>query len=129
MHYDLLMSKKKVMLIDDDAAVISYLNVKLSKLYEIVSTTDPTSAVRMARAELPDLILCDIDMPAMGGGEVAAALAAESITARIPLVYLTALVSAEEARELDGQLGGRPGVSKRAPLSELTNAIDKAIRP
>ena len=129
MHYDLLMSKKKVMLIDDDAAVISYLAVKLSKLYEIVSTTDPTSAVRMARAELPDLILCDIDMPAMGGGEVAAALAAESITARIPLVYLTALVSAEEARELDGQLGGRPGVSKRAPLSELTNAIDKAIRP
>ena len=129
MHYDLLMSKKKVMLIDDDAAVISYLNVKLSKLYEIVSTTDPTSAVRMARAELPDLILCDIDMPAMGGGEVAAALAAESITARIPLVYLTALVSAEEARELDGQLGGRPGVSKRAPLSELTNAIDKATRP
>jgi len=121
-------AKKKLLLVDDDAAVVSYLVTKLSKLYEVVSTTDPAAVLPMARAERPDAILCDIDMPDMGGGDVAAALAADVATAGIPLIYLTALVSPEEARELDGQVGGRPGVSKRAPLSELVSKIDEATR-
>ena len=121
-------TKTKLLLIDDDAAVISYLVTKLSKFYEVVSTTDPVQATALARSELPDVILCDIDMPAMSGGDVAAALSGDSITARIPLIYLTALVSPEEAKDLGGQVGGRPGVSKRAPLAELVQKIDEAIR-
>ncbi|MEO7392605.1 MAG: response regulator [Ramlibacter sp.] len=121
-------NKTKLLLIDDDAAVISYLVTKLSKFYEVVSTTNPGEAVAMARTELPDVILCDIDMPGMSGGDVAAALSDDSATVRIPLIYLTALVSPEEARELGGQVGGRPGVSKRAPLSELVSKIDEALR-
>jgi len=122
-------ARKKILLIDDDQAVVSYLVTKLSKLYEVASTTDPRMAVRLARSELPDVILCDIDMPEMSGGDVAAALSEDSDTARIPLIYLTALVSPEETRDLAGQVGGRPGVSKRAPLSELVQRIDEATRP
>jgi len=118
--------KKKILLIDDDDAVIAHLVTKLSRLYDIVSTTNPARAVAMARAELPDVVLCDIDMPEMSGGDVAAALGGDTATARIPLIYLTALVSPEEARDLDGQVGGRPGVAKRAPLSELVRTIDEA---
>jgi len=55
------------------------------------------------------------------------ALAQDAATAAIPLIYLTALVSPEEAKDLGGQVGGRPGVSKRAPLSELVSRIDQAI--
>lgn len=119
-------AKKRILLIDDDAAVISYLVTKLVKHYDVVSTVDPRQVVALARRELPEVILCDIDMPEMTGGDVAAALAKDPDTARIPLIYLTALVSPEEARDLDGQVGGRPGVSKRAPLSELIKKIDEA---
>jgi CheY-like chemotaxis protein len=119
-------TKKKILLIDDDDAVIAHLVTKLSKFYEIVSTTDPAKAAGMARTELPDVILCDIDMPGMSGGDVAAALADDTATERIPLIYLTALVSPEEARDLEGQVGGRRGVSKRAPLAELVRTIDEA---
>jgi CheY-like chemotaxis protein len=63
----------------------------------------------------------------MGGGEVAAELENDSITARIPLIYLTALVSPEETKDMDGQVGGRPGVSKRAPVAELLTRIDDVI--
>ena len=121
-------NKKKILLVDDDDAVIAHLVTKLSKFYEIVSTTDPALAVGMARTELPDVILCDIDMPEMSGGDVAAALGGDSVTERIPLIYLTSLVSPEEARDLEGQIGGRPGVSKRAPLAELVRRIDEACR-
>ena len=119
-------AKKKILLIDDDEAVIAVLVTKLARLYDIVSTTDPARAAGMARTELPDVILCDIDMPEMSGGDVAAALGGDTATERIPLIYLTSLVSPEEARDLGGQVGGRPGVSKRAPLSELVRAIDEA---
>lgn len=105
---------------DDDEAVVSYL---VAKLYEVVSTTDPAQAVPMARLELPDLVLCDVDMPVMSGGEVAEAMTKDPMTERIPVLYLTGLVSPEQTRELDGRLAGRPGVSKQAPLSDLVAAI------
>ena len=117
--------KRKVLLIDDDEAVISYLVMKLSKQYDVVSTTDSRLAVTMAKQERPDVILCDIDMPHLSGGDVAAALTDDPETAFVPFVYLTALVTPEEARELAGHVGGRPGVAKRAPIAELVAVIDR----
>lgn len=121
-------SKKKILLVDDDDAVIALLSAKLAPRYEVIASTDPLRAIELARSEQPDLVLCDIDMPRMGGGDVSAALADDPFTTAIPLVYLTSLVSPEEARELGGQVGGRPGVSKRAPLSELVRVIDQVCR-
>lgn len=117
--------RKKLLLVDDDHAVLALLTARLGKRYDVVSTTDPRKAVALARSQLPDAILCDIDMPDMSGGDVAAALEGDSMTARIPLVYLTALVSPEEAKELGGQVGGRPGISKRATVGELVAMIEK----
>ena len=120
--------KKKVLLIDDDHAVLAFLTAKLSKRYDVVSTVDPRKSIALARQQLPDVILCDIDMPDMSGGDVAAALATDSMTARIPLVYLTALVSPEETREMNGQVGGRPGISKKATVAELVACIDQVMQ-
>jgi putative two-component system response regulator len=120
--------RRKVLVVDDDPAVTAYVEAKLSRDFDVVATNDPRHAVRLASAEQPHVILCDIDMPGMSGGDVAAALARDPMTAFIPLVYLTALVSPEEASELEGQVGGRPGVSKRAQLSELVGVIDKVTR-
>ena len=120
--------KKKILLVDDDEAVVSYLVVKLAKYYDLISTTDPTQVVAMAREEQPDLILCDIDMPGMSGGDLASALTEDPDTAFIPVLYLTALVSPQETKDLQGQVGGRPGISKRAPLAELLARIDELAR-
>lgn len=119
-------ARKKVLLVDDDDAVVSYLAAKLSPRYDVISTVQPRVVVAMARAERPDVILCDIDMPGMSGGEVAAALAADVDTATIPLVYLTALVSPEETRALRGEVSGHPAVSKKARMAELVDRIDNA---
>lgn len=120
--------KKKILLVDDDEAVVSYLVVKLAKYYELISTTDPTQVVAMAREEQPDLILCDIDMPGMSGGDLASALTEDPDTAFIPVLYLTALVSPQETEDLQGQVGGRPGISKRAPLAQLLERIAQLAR-
>ncbi len=120
--------RMKLLLVDDDKAVVTYLTVKLGKHYEIAGTTQPANALSMARTERPDVILCDIDMPGMSGGEVAAALAADPRTAAIPLIYLTALATPQEMHELQGMVSGRPAVSKKARLSELLAHINNATR-
>ncbi len=122
------MDKRKILLIDDDDSVLVYLTAKLTREFDVVSTVDPTRAAALARMHLPDVILCDIDMPAMSGGDVLRMLEEDSLTARIPFLYLTALVSPVEAQDLDGQVGGRPGVSKRAHLSELLQRIEEVTR-
>ncbi len=117
--------RKKILLIDDDEAVVTYLVTKPGKNYQLVCTTQPRSVVALAKKQKPDVIFCDIDMPEFSGGDVAAALADEPATARIPFIYLTALVSPQEAEDMAGYVGGRPGVAKKATLAELLKRIEE----
>jgi CheY-like chemotaxis protein len=119
------MGKKKILLVDDDQSVLVYLGAKLARHYDVVSTLDPYQALALARQEEPDLILCDYDMPGMTGSDVASALHADPQIAEIPLVYLTSLVSPGALRDLEGQVRGRPGASKRAPLADLMARIEE----
>jgi CheY-like chemotaxis protein len=120
------MSQRKcVLLVDDDASIVQYLSNKLVKHYDVRSTSDSRQVVAIARRELPDAILCDFDMPHLNGAEVAAALAQDSMLEAIPLIFLTDLVTPEEAKEMGGSLGGRPALSKRAPMQDLTTLIER----
>jgi len=115
--------KRKLLLVDDDDTVLVYLTAKLSRHFHVVATLDPYRALALARSQLPDLIVCDFDMPGMNGAEVAAALEDDAQTARIPLLYLTSLVSEEGMRQLDGQVRGRPAVSKGTEVAGLLARI------
>jgi CheY-like chemotaxis protein len=123
------MQPRKLLAIDDDEMVLRYLSRTLGERYTLLTSPDPHLGIAMARNELPDLVLCDIDMPEMDGGAVCAALAEDPLTAHIPLMYLTAIVSPSEVKELQGFVGGRPGVSKRAPLETLVAAIERLLAP
>lgn len=54
-------------------------------------------AIALAEQELPDLVLMDIRLPDIDGGEALRRLKAEPTTAHIPVVALTALAGAREA--------------------------------
>ena len=45
------------------------------------------------------------------------------------MLFLTALVSPEELRVQQGQLGGRPAISKHAPIDQLVSRIESLIAP
>ena len=119
---------KKILLIDDDPAVLDFLRAKLGARYDLVTTDEGDEVVTLALRETPDLIICDIDMPKVDGGDISAALYADDDTRDIPLLFLTALVSAEDLRERQGQIGGRPAVSKSAPVEELIEAIEALLK-
>jgi CheY-like chemotaxis protein len=100
---------------------------RLGKDFRVVGISAPEQAVASARAENPDVILCDINMPGMQGDDVAFALSQEPDTAQIPLIYLTALVGPDEIPDLEGVFGEYPTVSKSASTEELRDAIEQAL--
>jgi CheY-like chemotaxis protein len=66
------MSKKKILVVDDDRFILKALSMKLSaKGYQVLVAEDGGEAISLVRCEHPDLILLDLSFPpdvAHGGG-------------------------------------------------------------
>lgn len=114
--------KAKILVVDDDEAVLTYLKAKLGPTYELMVTNTSAAVLMLARERRPDLILCDIDMPGMDGGDVSAALYGDEATRDIPVLFLSALLTQES------EVGGRHAIPKSAPLEQLLAKIEKLIR-
>jgi DNA-binding response OmpR family regulator len=80
-----------IAVVEDDADIRSLIEHVLTQGgYRTVSTSDPAEAVELVRREDPGLVLCDIAMPGMDGYAVLRALQSDPITARYPVVFITA---------------------------------------
>ena len=115
--------KKRVLVVDDDSAVLDFWKAKLAARYEVLTTTSPESVLAMARREKPQLILCDVDMPDIDGGDISSALFADNELRDIPVLFLTGLVGPDELKRVAGQLGGRAAVSKSEPVEAILARI------
>ncbi|HPQ70903.1 MAG TPA: response regulator [bacterium] len=120
--------KKKVLVIDDVEENADIVRVKLKhEGYTVLVAMDGESGVELARAEIPDLILCDIMLPRMDGWEVLETLRAEAATANIPVIFMTAYTtiqfSGERKRAQD--LGAVDYLKKPFDLSEMTALVKK----
>jgi len=121
------MTRKKILVIDDDAEMIAFLVAKLGAAYDVISTVSPFEAPRLAREQRPDLILCDIDMPEMDGSDVSAKLFDDASLRGIPFVYLTAIASPKELGARGGHLGGRKAISKHQPPEEMLARVREIL--
>lgn len=120
-------AKPCVLVVDDDEAVAWAIAARLGRDFHVVGLSDPSQAVARASEENPGVILCDINMPGMQGDDVAFALSQDPRTADIPLIYLTALVTPDEAPDLEGVFGEYPTISKSASPEELRDLIAAAL--
>jgi CheY-like chemotaxis protein len=81
----------KVLVVEDNEMNRDMLARRLGrKGYEVRMAMDGQQGVRMARAEMPDLILLDMSLPFLDGWEVARQIKADTLTQHIPIIALTA---------------------------------------
>lgn len=120
--------KKRILVIDDDETVFFYLRKKLGHLYALITTPEPAAALDLALREKPDLILCDIGMPELNGGDLSGMFFECEGTRYIPFAYLTSLVSPRDVLDRGGQIGARPGISKTASASAMVEAIERLLQ-
>jgi len=82
----------RILVIEDNAANMRLATFVLESAGHVVlDAADAEIGLTRARAELPDLILMDIQLPGMDGLQAAALLKADVVTRNIPIVALTAL--------------------------------------
>jgi DNA-binding NarL/FixJ family response regulator len=113
------------LLVDDEPYLLHGLTEKFRGQtdVEVRSTYCPQDVVSLAREFLPRLIVCDINMRPIDGGEVASALGRDMATAPIPLVFLTSLVDPSQVARSAGRVGGRAMISKLASPREIMERI------
>jgi len=82
----------KVLIIEDNAANMTLATFLLQSAgHSVLSATDAETGLTLARAEQPDMVLMDIQLPGMDGLEATALLKSDGATRNIPVVALTAL--------------------------------------
>jgi two-component system cell cycle response regulator DivK len=90
----------RVLVIEDNPANMTLATFLLQSAgHSVLAATDAETGLTLARAEQPDLILMDIQLPGMDGLQATAVLKGDSATCDIPVVALTALaMKGDEAR-------------------------------
>jgi two-component system cell cycle response regulator len=82
----------RILVVDDIEANVRLLEAKLSaEYYDVLTANDGPTALAMAAAEQPDIVLLDVMMPGMDGFEVCRRLKEDALTRHIPVVLVTAL--------------------------------------
>jgi two-component system, cell cycle response regulator DivK len=82
----------RVLVIEDNASNMTLATYLLKSAgHEVLCATDAEEGLAMARAERPDLILMDIQLPGMDGLEATALLKRDAATRTVPVIALTAL--------------------------------------
>jgi two-component system, cell cycle response regulator DivK len=81
-----------ILVVEDNTANMTLAVYLLESVgHAVLSATDAEAGLALARAEHPDLILMDIQLPGMDGLEATAQLKGDEATRAIPVIALTAL--------------------------------------
>jgi two-component system, OmpR family, response regulator len=120
------MDKKRILIVDDElpAARLLKTNLEATGRYEARVENWPEDALAAAREFKPQLILLDIIMPRVPGGNVAAAIKADPELGQTPVVFFTAGLRRQFVEEHDGMAADYPCITKPASLEEIVLAIE-----
>jgi CheY-like chemotaxis protein len=121
--------KKRILAVDDRAS-----NTRLVKLflertndYLVREENDSNAALSAAEQFQPHLILLDVMMPGLDGGDLAACFEASPKLKAVPIVFLTAAVTKGEVDAGGGRIGGHSFLAKPIVLPELIACLHQHL--
>jgi two-component system OmpR family response regulator len=121
------MTKKRILIVDDDLACARILKAGLERTvrYDVRVEGRAKEALSAAREFGPDMILLDVCMIDGDGGDVAFQLRNDRQLQNIPIVFLTSIVSEEEAQNGNAVRGAFHFLAKPARLERTIACIEK----
>jgi CheY-like chemotaxis protein len=121
-------NKPRILIVDDNPRFSQSARRILQQTgqYVVCEENDAASALETARSFRPDLILLDLVMPQLDGAEVAAQVESDWALHGVPIVFVTGLVTRDEAR--NGQrIDGHRVVSKPVSSFDLLGAVEESL--
>ena len=122
------MAKEKILIVEDEKDIIEMIEYNLKKEgYETRSVLSGEEAISSAKKERPDLVILDLMLPGIDGFDVCRSLKNNDVTARIPIIMLTA--KSQEADKVAGlELGSDDYMTKPFSPRELIARIKAVLR-
>ncbi|HYR22556.1 MAG TPA: response regulator [Chthoniobacterales bacterium] len=120
--------KPRILVVDNNAQFADRVRLLLEATgnYIACAVNDPRRALEAARSFKPDLVVVDLIMPQADGLEVAAQLEADWALHAVPIVFMTALITPEEAR--DGRrINGHRVVPKPTHGFDLIKVVEENL--
>lgn len=117
--------RARLLLVDDDDAVVEFLLESLRDRYDVEGETRPERALERIARESFDVVISDVEMPGMRGPQLLAAIL--EIKPRQPILLVTAFGSVQLAVEMI-RAGACDFVTKPFQVETLVVAIERALR-
>jgi len=115
-----------ILVVEDNADLRNFLGSELRSLYRVFEAKDGDEGLRLALAEVPDLVLSDVMMPGIDGFELCSRLKEDERTSHIPVVLLTARTESESRRH-GLRIGADDYLAKPFDREELRIRIENLI--
>jgi len=117
----------RVLLIDDDQSNLEFMRQLLRMDgHELIWAADGEQGIASARQLRPDLIVCDVIMPHLGGYAVLETVRADPQCSAVPVLLFSAAMD-EEARALGLRRGATELLAKPFDLEQLRSAIRRCL--
>jgi DNA-binding response OmpR family regulator len=119
---------RTILVIDDEREFADLMSLRLAAHgFRVLTAYGGREGLALARQEQPDLILLDVMMPTMDGGEVAQAVRADEAIASTPIIFLTAIVGEDQVARSGGTIGGDLFVPKTRSHTEILERIRERL--
>jgi len=119
---------KRILVIDDEEWLREMVQMALNqKGFDVIEAENGAAGIEKARRELPDLILCDVNMDRVDGYKTLSSLRGEPATAAIPFILMTGL--ADNAGMRHGmELGADDYLPKPFTIDALYAAVEARLK-
>lgn len=123
------MNKRRILLVDDEPAFTRVMRnyLEATGRFEVRMENDPTKVIPAALEFAPDLIVLDVIMPDVDGGEIAAMMREDTRLRDVPVVFLTAIVSKEFVGHQGEVIGGQTYLAKPVDAQELVKCVERKL--
>ena len=123
-------AKSRILIVDDEVAFTRMVKLNLEKAgdFDVRVENRAMGALAAARDFKPHLILLDVIMPSMDGGDVQNQIKRDRTLRDTPIIFLTATLSKREAGEGGLNSGGELFLAKPVSVENLVTCINERIR-
>ena len=122
------MAEEKILVVDDEEHIQELIRFNLEKSgYKVISADNGIDAIKLAKEQLPQLMLLDLMLPGMDGLDVCKEIRKDSNMLNMPIIMITA--KGEEIDKIIGlELGADDYITKPFSVRELLARIKALLR-
>ncbi len=125
------MKKRRILVVDDDVTASCMLKLALEQTdgFDVHVENSGARALASCRTFKPELILSDVCMPDMDGGELAGLIRSDPKLASTPIMFLTSIVSKQDTGQETRLSGGYEFIPKPVDIPTLIRHIEQHLPP